>query len=117
MPHVGHFEIDNKKYFVLDHAVHVIGPLISSGTLHRWATLGHTPWGLDLDIKRQPVLKHGTRNPHIHRQTRMVISEESTLMLKRLLTECRPNPHRPSKFTNDEIAILRAAERRMRLDR
>jgi len=117
MPHVGPFEIDEKTYFTLHHAAQVIGPAISDGSLHRWASRGHTPWDLELDIKRQPVLRHGTRNPRVHRETRLVISEESTLMLKRLLNECRPNPQRPMRLTNDEIAALRAAERRLRLNR
>jgi hypothetical protein len=115
MPKIPPFKIDGKTYFTLWHASEVIGPVLSSATLHRWVTRGHTPWDLDLDIKRQPILKHAMRQTATRRATRLLISENSALLLKRLLQEYRPNPHRPLRFTKDEITNLKSATRGLKL--
>jgi len=108
MSHFEPFQIDNKTYLTLRHAADIIGGYVSHVTLGTWAKRGHTPWNLDLDIKVQPIVNH---DPHAlaRRDKRIVISEASTLLLKRVLSQCRQNPNRPMKFTNDELAMLRAA--------
>jgi hypothetical protein len=114
MPRIEPFEIDGNTYLTLWHASEVIGPVLSFSTLHRWATRGHTPWDLHLDVKVQPVLKHATRQTVTRRATRLLISQNSVMILKRLLGEHRPNPHRPLRFTKDEITSLRGATDRLK---
>jgi hypothetical protein len=109
MPAIGPFKIDNKTYLTLQYASRVIGPVIAEGTLHNWARRGHTPWDLDLDIIRQPVLTHAKRRTATRRDVRLLISEESTLLLRRLLHDYRRNPRRPMRLTNDELFDLKAA--------
>jgi hypothetical protein len=106
------FELDNKTYVTPRHAAQIIGPSISHKTLRAWAIRGHTPWNLDLDIKRHPVVRHNP-NAVTRREKRLVISEASTLLLKRLLSECRLNPNRPMRLTNDELEVLTAASLRL----
>jgi len=107
MPEIGPFFIDGKSYLTLQHASRIIG--LSCATLHYWGRRGHTPWELDLDIVRQPVLKHAHYRTGTKRDFRFLISQESTFLVKRLLDHYRPNPHRPRRFTNQEIADLKAA--------
>jgi hypothetical protein len=110
MPARSTYEIGGKNYLTLEHAGNVIGPVISKTTLSSWAARCHTPWGLDLEIIPQPISIHAKGHATTtKRSTRLLISEASTLLLKRLLQDYRRHPGRPVKLTNKEIADLRAA--------
>jgi hypothetical protein len=110
MPPLGPYIVDGKSYYTIAQASQTIGPVIGAPTLWYWAARrACTPWGLELDVKRVPVIKHGKEPARIRRNSRLLISEESTLLLKRLLNEYRRNPRRPMRLTNDELSDLRAA--------
>jgi hypothetical protein len=117
MPHVGPFEIDGKKYFTLQHAAEIIGPAINNVSFTVGPRVGIPPGVLISTSNANPSSGMGRATRASTVKPGSSSAKNVPWMLKRLLTECRPNPHRPSKFTNDEIATLRAAERRLRLDR
>ena len=110
----GEFEIGDRRYFTLARAAQVIGPSIVASTLLRWCRRGGTtPWGMDLDITRVPVVVHAKAyQPTEQRAQRFLITEDCTLLLKRLLCEL-DRPIRPSKFTRDELSELRTATKRL----
>ena len=83
----GEFEIGGRRYFTLARAAQVIGPSIVASTLLRWCRRGGgtTPWGMDLDITRVPVVVHAKAyQPTEQRAQRFLITEDCTLLLKRL---------------------------------
>jgi hypothetical protein len=82
MPTIGPFEIEGKTYVTLEPARQIIGTNISRRTLGIWCGRGFRPWDLELDVVRQPVLKHAGGKKAIKPiHVRLLISEASTVIL------------------------------------
>jgi hypothetical protein len=110
---LGPFIIDGKPYHHVARATQIIGPeLISEATLSTYADKGRTPFGLDLDVVRQPLLKTGHRNKRSsnHREVRLLIPEAKVLALKELLHDHRRNRYGPIP-ARDFDELKRAARR------
>ena len=120
---LGPFEISGKRYFHIRAAAQMIGKdLISVGTLSVWAHKGETPFGMFLDVLRQPLMKTGVEN-HLarsHRDVRLLLNEETILALKSLLNfrTNRRGPMPPSDFAALKEAAWRYNKSRIlrRLD-
>jgi len=107
------FIIDGKPYLHIARAAQIIGrEVISEATLSTYAEQGHTPFGLDLDVVRQPLLKTNlrSRKGSNHREVRLLIPEAKVLALRELLHD-----HRKKRFgpipARDFEELKRAARR------
>jgi hypothetical protein len=113
MPAFGEFLIRDKRYFTVSRAREVIGPGVTDDTLARWCRRGFTPWDFELDVVRHPIVIHAKGQQATKTlEHRLLMSEHCTHRLKRLLSELN-RPVRPWRFTNDELAALRMATRRL----
>jgi hypothetical protein len=85
---------------------------VTPTTVLSWARNGFTPWGMPLEVLRLPLLRTDRHRPRSTRQYRLLLSEESVLMLKILLQE--RDRRNSGRFTKGELASL---ERRTRFYR
>jgi hypothetical protein len=109
MPAYGEVVIGGKKYFTIARASQAIGPSIADRTLLFWCRRKITPWKMDLETISVPIVVHAKAyQPTKRQEQRILIAEDCTYRLKRVLSELH-RPIRPSKFTRDELAVLRAA--------
>jgi len=112
---IDQFLIDGKRYYHLARAAQIIGS-ISHPTVWRWANKGCASFGLALDVKREPIIHHRTPKtneppPKTARDFRLLLSEDSILALKELLSD---HPIRPGPLSDRTFADLRAASHRYR---
>lgn len=114
MPALGEYLINDKRYYSVARACEIIGPGVRPETLSVWCRRGFTPWDLELDTIRHPIVIHAKGRPTArHYDHRVLISQECTQLLQRLLSEL-DRPIRPSRFTNNELEALRTATAHLR---
>ena len=101
----GPFIIEGKPYHHVRRAAQIIG-MIAESTVWRWADTGHTPFGLDLDVVRQPLLRTGHEKPRSNRQFRLLISDASVQELKTILHD---HPIRPGPLSDGSLYELQCA--------
>jgi len=95
-----------KRYCDVTGAAQTIG--IANSALSRWVSKGQTPWGLELDVVRQPLLRTSHSKPRSKRQFRLLLSEASVFALKELLEQ---EPIRRGPISDRAFAHLRRASR------
>jgi hypothetical protein len=105
--------INDRRYLNVRQAAAIV-KTISAATMRNWAKKGHTPFGFDLGIVRQPVTHHrGHKSneppPRQPLASRMLIPEEKVLALKEIL---RDDPIRPGPLSDGDLNALKAAARR-----
>jgi hypothetical protein len=98
-----------KRYYDVTGAAKTIG--MSNSALWRWVREGATPWGLELDVVRQPLLRTSHSKPRSNRQVRLLLSEASVFALKELLEQ---EPIRRGPLSDRAFSHLRHASRHLK---
>ncbi len=107
-------EQTGERFYSVEQAAQIVGA-ISAVTLGYWAKHGSTPFGFELDVKRQPTIHDPRGYRHeakTHRQFRLLIPESRVLALKEILNA---EPRRPGPISRDDMEALEAAARRFPL--
>ena len=106
-------EKTDERFYNVAHAAQIIGA-VTGETLRAWALHGSTPFGFELDVRREAMIhepkgfRHEARR---HLQDRMLLPEQQVLALKEIL---RDFPRRPGPVSSSDMAALEDASRRYR---
>jgi hypothetical protein len=105
-PPVGYL-IGEHRYFTVAEGARIIGhDLICEASLWRYAQAGHVPFGLDLRVIRQPLLRTSPHKPRSDRQYRFLVREDSLLLLRDVFRECKDGK---GNATDETLANMRDA--------
>jgi len=106
---------DGTRYYNVGQAAKIIKG-VSNGTLWHWAANGVTSFGLQLHVKREPMIHppNGRRDTQSRRESRMLIPEKDVETIKEVFT--RIGRDRPGQWTQDEMDRARSVLRRIKLE-
>jgi len=108
-------EQTGQRFYNVEQATQIVQG-VSQGTMWNWAKKGVTSFGLELDVREEPLI-HDPRgyrhNARTHKETRMLIPEQKVLALREILQSVGRD--RPSHAVTDcERDALRVATRKHR---
>ena len=103
--------IEGAAFYNVTQAAQIVG--LSCPTVHAWAKHGSTPFGFELDIRREPVTHHrrSTQTPRSFMQSRLLIPAAKVEALRDIL---RVEPRRPGPISRDDMEALETLARRFR---
>jgi hypothetical protein len=105
---------DGNRYYNVRQATKLIKG-VSEGTLWLWAAKGVTSFGVELNVKREPMLHRpdGRRNVKSRREERMLIPENAVQAIQEVFQAVGKD--RPGQWTHEELDRAKSVARRIKL--